>query len=110
VKKEVNKFTSLVLVGTAILIRPGIILGGTLQHDCPTSRSIGYFLEPIIRLAPFAKKPIHLTLKGITTDEHDFSVRSILSLSLGNIYPSIFKLGRYFADSDSPSLAVVWHF
>jgi len=64
------------LIGTAILLRPGIILGGTLQHDCPTSRSIGYFLEPIVRLAPFAKKSMHLTLKGITTDEHDLSVRS----------------------------------
>lgn len=88
-KREVNKFTSLVLVGTAILLRPGIILGGTLQHDCPTSRSIGYFLEPIVRLAPFAKKPIYLTLKGVTTDEHDFSVRSVPSLSLCNIYPSV---------------------
>ena len=25
-------------------------------------------------LAPFAKKPMDLTLKGITTDEHDLSV------------------------------------
>ena len=63
-------------IGTAILLRPGIILGGSLQHDCPTSRSIGYFLEPIVRLAPFAKKSMHLTLKGITTDEHDLSVCS----------------------------------
>jgi RNA 3'-terminal phosphate cyclase-like protein len=47
-------------------------------HDCPLSRSIGYFLEPIIMLAPFAKKPLNLTLRGITTDEHDLSVRSTL--------------------------------
>lgn len=109
VKREVNKFTSLVHVGTAILLRPGIILGGTLQHDCPTSRSIGYFLEPIVRLAPFAKKPMHLTLKGITTDEHDFSVTSVLIVTLQYLSKCL-QLGRYFADSDSPSLAVVWHF
>lgn len=60
--------------GTAILLKPGIIFGGVLQHDCPKSRSIGYFLEPIIMLAPFAKRPVQLTLKGITTDEHDLSV------------------------------------
>lgn len=60
--------------GTAILLKPGIIFGGTLQHDCPTSRAIGYFLEPVIMLAPFAKKPMNITLKGITTDEHDLSV------------------------------------
>ena len=61
-------------LGTAILLKPGIIFGGTLQHDCPTSRAIGYFLEPVIMLAPFAKKPMNITLKGITTDEHDLSV------------------------------------
>ena len=66
--------------GTAILLKPGIIAGGSLQHECPLSRSIGYFLEPIIMLAPFAKKPINLTIKGITTDEHDLSVRPSFSI------------------------------
>jgi RNA 3'-terminal phosphate cyclase-like protein len=93
-KKEVNKYTSLVLIGTAVLLRPGIILGGTLQHDCPTSRSIGYFLEPIVRLAPFAKKPVHLTLKGITTDEHDLSV--CFFFILASQY--LFKCPQYQAD------------
>ena len=60
--------------GTAILLKPGVILGGTLHHDCPTSRAIGYFMEPIIMLAPFAKKPANVTMRGITTDEHDLSV------------------------------------
>jgi RNA 3'-terminal phosphate cyclase-like protein len=46
-----------------------------MQHDCPTSRAIGYFLEPVIMLAPFAKRPMNITVKGITTDEHDLSVR-----------------------------------
>lgn len=64
------------LLGTAILLKPGIISGGVLSHDCPTSRSIGYFLEPIIQLAPFAKQPVQLTLKGVTTDENDLSVRT----------------------------------
>lgn len=65
-------------VGTAILLKPGIISGGPITHECPLSRSIGYFLEPIIILAPFAKKPLQLTLHGITTDEKDLSVRSPL--------------------------------
>jgi RNA 3'-terminal phosphate cyclase-like protein len=63
------------LTGTAILLKPGIISGGPVSHECPLSRSIGYFLEPIIMLAPFAKKPLQLTLRGITTDEYDLSVR-----------------------------------
>ncbi|KAF8798189.1 18S rRNA biogenesis protein [Phlegmacium glaucopus] len=73
------------VTGTAILLRPGIILGGTLQHDCPTSRSIGYFLEAIVKLAPFAKKPIHLTLKGITTDEHDLSTDILRTVTLPHL-------------------------
>jgi RNA 3'-terminal phosphate cyclase-like protein len=59
--------------GTAIMLRPGVILGGTLSHECPLSRSIGYFLEPIIMIAPFAKRPFDLTIRGITTDDKDLS-------------------------------------
>lgn len=66
------------IAGTAILLKPGIISGGPVTHDCPLSRSIGYFLEPIIMLAPFAKKPFRLTLRGITTDENDLSVNNYL--------------------------------
>ena len=60
--------------GTAILLKPGIIAGGNVVHDCPASRSVGYFLEPAVMLAPFAKKPFQLTLRRITTDENDLSV------------------------------------
>jgi RNA 3'-terminal phosphate cyclase-like protein len=45
-----------------------------VTHECPLSRSLGYFLEPIIMIAPFSKKPLNLTLKGITTDDKDLSV------------------------------------
>jgi RNA 3'-terminal phosphate cyclase-like protein len=62
-------------LGTAILVKPGIISGGQVVHECPLSRSIGYFLEPIIMLAPFSKKQLALTLRGITTDDKDLSVR-----------------------------------
>lgn len=73
-----NVYLFILYVGTAILLKPGIISGGPITHECPLSRSIGYFLEPIIILAPFAKKPLQLTLHGITTDEKDLSVRSPL--------------------------------
>ena len=52
----------------------GVISGGPVTHECPPSRSIGYFLEPIFMLAPFSKKPLALTLRGITTDNKDLSV------------------------------------
>ncbi len=36
---------------------PGVIWGGaSLEHDCGTGRAIGYFLEPLVLLALFAKK------------------------------------------------------
>ena len=66
--------------GTAILLKPGVIAGGNVVHDCPLTRSVGYFLEPIVMLAPFAKKPLQLTLRGITTDENDLSVSFSLAL------------------------------
>ena len=61
--------------GTSILYRPGVIIGGKIQHDCPSSRAIGYFLEPMVALAPFAKIACQLTLSGITNDNVDLSVR-----------------------------------
>ena len=61
--------------GTTILFKPGIISGGQVTHECPLSRAVGYFLEPLIMLAPFSKKSVQLTLRGITTDDMDLSVR-----------------------------------
>lgn len=43
--------------GTSLRYKPGHIVGGALlQHDCSLSRSIGYFLEPLLLLGLFGKK------------------------------------------------------
>lgn len=68
--------------GTSVLLKPGVITGGEVTHDCPLSRSIGYFLEPLVAIAPFAKTRVHMTLKGITTDDKDLSVRLPYTLEL----------------------------
>ncbi|KAH9945930.1 18S rRNA biogenesis protein [Epithele typhae] len=73
------------VTGTAILLKPGIIAGGAINHDCPLSRSVGYFLEPIIMLAPFSKKPFNVTLRGVTTDENDLSVDIIRTVTLPHL-------------------------
>ncbi|KAG6832329.1 hypothetical protein H0H87_001970 [Tephrocybe sp. NHM501043] len=75
------------VTGTAILLKPGVILGGPLTHDCPLSRAIGYYLEPIIMLAPFCKTPLQLTLQGITTDENDLSVDLLRTVTLPHLQP-----------------------
>ncbi|KAF8623462.1 hypothetical protein AX15_006246 [Amanita polypyramis BW_CC] len=73
------------VTGTAILLKPGIISGGPLTHECPLSRSVGYFLEPIIMLAPFAKRPVQLTIRGITTDDNDLSVDLLRTVTLPHL-------------------------
>lgn len=68
--------------GTSLSFKPGTLVGGNVQHDCGTSREVGYYLEWIIVLAPFAKKELSLTLKGITTGENDLGVDLIRTVSL----------------------------
>ena len=63
--------------GTSMRYRPGLIVGGEgLQHDCGTSRAIGYFVQPLLVLAPFAKTQLSITLKGVTNGPDDVSVTS----------------------------------
>ncbi|KAJ1680420.1 hypothetical protein EV182_000075 [Spiromyces aspiralis] len=69
---------------TAVLYRPGTISGGKIKHECPTSRAIGYYLEPLIGLAPFAKNPIVATFTGITSNNTDISVDTIRTVTLAN--------------------------
>ncbi|KAJ7981241.1 RNA 3'-terminal phosphate cyclase-like protein [Quillaja saponaria] len=56
--------------GTKLKYKPGIVMGGRhLVHDCGVSRSIGYFLEPLLVL-------------GITNDSKDSSVDTFRSTTL----------------------------
>ncbi|XP_018324959.1 probable RNA 3'-terminal phosphate cyclase-like protein [Agrilus planipennis] len=63
--------------GTSLFFQPGMIHGGTIEHDCSLDRSIGYYLEVLILLAPFCKNPLHVTLKGVTNNKIDPSVDHI---------------------------------
>lgn len=46
--------------------KPGTIMGGRINNpfQCDVSRSIGYYLEPLIVLCLFAKEPLNIRLKG----------------------------------------------
>ncbi|KAI8388031.1 RNA 3'-terminal phosphate cyclase domain-containing protein [Radiomyces spectabilis] len=88
--------------GTSILYKPGSIMGGRVEHECGNERAISYFLEPMIALAPFSKKPFALKLQGITTDHVDVSVDIIRTVLLpqmsrygieGNVELKITKRG-----------------
>lgn len=69
--------------GTAIRYRPGIIVGGDgLSHDCGTSRAVGYFVQPLLVLAPFAKSALSITLRGVTNGYEDVSVDILRTVTL----------------------------
>jgi len=69
--------------GTALRYRPGIITGGSdIEHECSTSRAIGYFLEPLLALAPFAKLPLEIVLRGVTNNLDDVGVDRLRTVTL----------------------------
>ncbi|XP_011632550.1 RNA 3'-terminal phosphate cyclase-like protein [Pogonomyrmex barbatus] len=68
--------------GTAVYYNPGLLRGGELEHDCSLQRGIGYYLEPIMILAPFCKERIDLKLKGVTNNTIDPSVDKIQTAAI----------------------------
>lgn len=68
--------------GTTVKFLPGSISGGPITHDCGTTRGIGYFLEWIALLGPFAKREMTLTLKGLTSVEGDMGADLLRTVHL----------------------------
>ncbi|SJX64087.1 related to RCL1-RNA terminal phosphate cyclase-like protein [Sporisorium reilianum f. sp. reilianum] len=71
--------------GTSVLLKPGIIAGGKVAHDCSLTRGIGYWLEWMLVLAPFAKKELSLTLRGVTNMDGDLGVDTIRTVTLPHL-------------------------
>ncbi|KJE90878.1 RNA 3'-terminal phosphate cyclase-like protein [Capsaspora owczarzaki ATCC 30864] len=74
--------TDINYTGTAVLFKPGFFAGGQVEHDCGTERAVGYYLEPVISMAPFGKAPLSLTLTGITNSAQDPSVDVLRTVTL----------------------------
>ncbi|KAJ7335493.1 hypothetical protein JRQ81_013434 [Phrynocephalus forsythii] len=68
--------------GTSLYYQPGLLYGGSLEHDCSLSRSIGYYLESLLCLAPFMKHSLRIVLRGITNDQVDPSVDVLKATAL----------------------------
>lgn len=85
--------------GTSFQYRPGQITGGVVKHDCTGGRSVGYFLEPLLQLAPYSKSPVNLTLNGITTDNLDVGVDVIRT--------SILPVMKRFSGDDGLELRIL---
>ncbi|KAI3990268.1 hypothetical protein MKX01_037607 [Papaver californicum] len=90
------------VTGTKLKYKPGVLICGKRSDafDCGISRSIGYFLEPLIVLGLFGKKSLEIKLKGITNDSKDRSVDTFLSTTL-----NIVK--RFGIDSSGVDLKIV---
>ena len=71
--------------GTSVLLKPGVIAGGKVVHECSLTRGIGYWLEWVVVLAPFAKKELALTLKGVTNMDGDLGVDSVRTVTLPHL-------------------------
>lgn len=69
--------------GTKLRYKPGSVIGGyDLTHECPTTRGIGYLLEPLLILCLFAKKPTEITFTGVTDANTDLSIDVIRSVTV----------------------------
>jgi len=69
--------------GTSLRFKPGTLTGGEgITHECPPSRSVGYFLESLVQLAAFCKHPLNVTLTGITNHNLDTSIDIFRSVTL----------------------------
>lgn len=93
--------------GTSVLYKPGAIQGGRIEHDCGTDRSISYYLEPMIALAPFSKKPFMLVLRGITTDHIDNSVSTHQQPIVCILVPND-GVGGYHSYSIAATIKTIW--
>lgn len=65
--------------GTAVSFRPGVVLGGSIRDrfKCGNTRGLSYYLEALLMLAPFGKKPLSITLVGPTETPTDPSIESV---------------------------------
>jgi RNA 3'-terminal phosphate cyclase-like protein len=52
--------------GTRLRLKPGILMGGQVEHDCPETRNVGWFLEGILPLAPFLRVGKHASTRTRT--------------------------------------------
>ncbi|XP_035246546.1 RNA 3'-terminal phosphate cyclase-like protein [Anguilla anguilla] len=68
--------------GTVLSFQPGLLYGGSVEHECNPQRSVGYYLEALLMLAPFMKGPLRAVLKGVTNDQIDPSVDALKASSV----------------------------
>lgn len=80
--KKITSGTKVTVSNSRIHLNPGTVVGGELVHDCDLERSISYYLEVLLALAPFCKQPLQITLNGVTNDDSDPHVDALKASAL----------------------------
>ncbi|ELP85673.1 RNA 3' terminal phosphate cyclase, putative [Entamoeba invadens IP1] len=75
--------------GTMFLYRPGSVNGRSVTHACHHSRSLGYYIVPLLLILPFSKTSTEVHLTGVTNANDDLSVDIIRSTTI----PLLTKFG-----------------
>jgi RNA 3'-terminal phosphate cyclase-like protein len=92
--------------GTTLSFKPGTIAnmnGQPVSHQCTTKggRGFGYWIECLICIAPFGKKPLDITLTdGFTNCQKDISVDCIRNTTL-------FIMNHYYLKEENATLQVL---
>lgn len=95
--RKITSGTHVQLSRARLQFSPGTLIGGQFIHDCQLERSISYYLEVILALAPFCKTPIQATLNGVTDDQIDPTVDALKLSALP-------LLKRFLGDVEQPKL------
>lgn len=88
--------------GTRVSYKPGLLMGGPVKHNCSLKRSIGYYLEALLPLAPFCKTPLDATLSGVTNDQIDPSVDALRQSAL-----PVLRHALGYVDDDALQIKVI---
>ena len=70
-----------------------------MKFDCPSSRSVVYFIEMVLPIALFGKNPLNIVMNGVTSDEFDVSVDTVRCVWIPML--------KYFGIEDGLDLKIV---
>ena len=57
------------------------MISGKVEHECSAERGLGYWIEALLMLLPFAKEDSEITLKGVTNANLDLSVDTVRAVT-----------------------------
>ncbi|XP_050387949.1 uncharacterized protein LOC126804757 [Argentina anserina] len=80
--QKITNGTRIQIRGTRLQFNPGSLIGGEFTHNCHVQRSISYYLELLLSVAAFCKKPLQATLNGVTNDQIDPNVDALKASAL----------------------------